>query len=52
MTPKCDSAHVVELSDEIVRLLQAHKRTQSELKMKNRTVYQDYGHVRAGVGAP
>jgi integrase len=30
-----------------VRLLQTHKRKQAELKMKNRTVYADYGLIFA-----
>jgi integrase len=45
--PKCGGVRTVELSDETVALLQAHKRTQAEVKMANRTVYRDQGLIFA-----
>jgi integrase len=37
----------IDLATETLELLQAHKRAQAELKMRNRTVYQDYGLIFA-----
>ena len=36
--PKRGGIRTIDLSDEAVALLQAHKRDQAELKMANRTV--------------
>ena len=41
--PKRGGIRTIDLSDETVALLQAHKRDQAELKMANRTVYHDHG---------
>jgi integrase len=43
--PKRGAIRSIDLSDETVHLLQAHRRSQAELKMKNRAVYKDYGLV-------
>jgi integrase len=40
---KTDMPRVVDLAPETVTLLRDHKRHQAELKMANRTVYQDLG---------
>jgi integrase len=45
--PKNNGVRTIELSDQTVVLLQAHKRKQAEVKMKNRTTYKDYGLVFA-----
>lgn len=45
--PKTDQARDVTLSKETIDLLRDHKRTQAELKMANRTTYQDHGLVFA-----
>ena len=47
MPPKGGSVRSLDLSEETVVLLQAHKRKQAEVKMANRTVYRDYGLVFA-----
>jgi integrase len=44
---KTGSARTVALGPETVALLRTHKRHQAELKMANRTVYQDHGLVFA-----
>lgn len=41
--PKRGGIRSLDLSDETVALLQAHKRKQAEVKMANRTVYHDHG---------
>ena len=41
--PKRNSIRTIDLSDETVVLLREHRRTQSEVKMANRTHYHDYG---------
>ena len=45
--PKTGHARTVSISAETVALLRAHKLHQAELKMANRTVYQDHGLVFA-----
>jgi integrase len=45
--PKRGGLRTVDLSDETVALLQAHKRVQSELKMQNRKVYRDHSLIFA-----
>jgi integrase len=45
--PKRGGVRTVDLSDETVVMLQAHKRKQAELKMANRKAYKDYGLVFA-----
>jgi integrase len=44
---KNGSPRTVDLAAETVELLKAHRRRQAELKMANRTVYQDHGLVFA-----
>jgi integrase len=44
---KNDMPRTVDLASETVALLREHKRHQAELKMKNRTIYQDHGLVFA-----
>jgi len=44
---KTGAPRSIDLTEETVRLLREHKRQQSELKMRNRTVYQDLGLVLA-----
>jgi len=44
---KNDTPRTVDLGPDTVELLRAHKRHQAELKMANRTVYQDLGLVFA-----
>jgi integrase len=61
--PKGKRARTLDLSDETVKLLKEHKSHQSEVKLKNRLHYVDYGLVfaqdwelksssRAELGAP
>src|SRR5262249_7538066 len=45
--PKRNSGRVIHISAHTLSLLQKHKREQSELKMKNRTTYQDHDLVFA-----
>ncbi len=44
---KNDTPRTVDLGAETVALLKAHKRAQAEIKMQNRTSYQDHGLVFA-----
>ena len=44
---KNGTPRTVDLAAETVDLLKAHKRVQAELKMRNRTVYRDFGMVFA-----
>jgi integrase len=44
-TPKGGREREIKLSDETIELLRRHKRAQAELKMANRTIYQDHGLV-------
>jgi integrase len=43
--PKNDVPRTVDLASETIALLREHKRHQAELKMRNRTKYQDHGLV-------
>jgi integrase len=45
--PKNGEARTLDLGEETLALLAAHKREQAELKMANRTVYQDHGLIFA-----
>ena len=45
--PKRDRARTIRISWQTVALLKAHKKHQAELKMENRTHYQDHGLVFA-----
>ena len=45
--PKRGGVRSVDLSDETMAMLHAHKRKQAEVKMANRTVYHDHGLVFA-----
>jgi integrase len=38
---KTGRPRVIEINDETVRLFRAHRKAQSELKMRNRTTYRD-----------
>jgi integrase len=44
---KTKTSRTIQLNAETVTRLRAHKRAQAELKMQNRTVYQDHGLVFA-----
>jgi integrase len=60
--PKTKRTRVIDLSNETLALLSAHKRQQAELKMANRTRYKDHGLIfaqawdegcnRAALGSP
>jgi integrase len=44
---KTDTGRTVDVGDETVALLRAHRKAQAELKMRNRQAYQDLGLVFA-----
>src|SRR2546426_5254827 len=44
---KTGNVRTINLSDDAVRLLRAHRKAQNELKMANRTAYHDHGLVFA-----
>jgi integrase len=61
--PKSKRTRVVDLGEQTVAILLEHKRQQAEVKMANRTIYQDWGLMfaqnweclrskRAALGAP